>query len=82
MIGLAGNKADLAHKRKVSFNEGKRYAEENGLTFMETSAKTAMNVDDIFVAIGMHFPILVLVVMSFNLFTLFSYKIGRQMVQE
>jgi hypothetical protein len=29
------------------------YAEENGLLFMETSAKTAVNVNEIFVAIGM-----------------------------
>ena len=32
--------------------EAQAYAEENGLLFMETSAKTAMNVTDIFIAIG------------------------------
>lgn len=53
VIALAGNKADLAAKRVVEFDEAKSYAEENGLLFMETSAKTAMNVNDIFLAIGM-----------------------------
>lgn len=32
--------------------EAAAYSEENGLLFMETSAKTAMHVNDIFLAIG------------------------------
>jgi len=32
--------------------EANAYAEENSLLFMETSAKTAMNVNEIFLAIG------------------------------
>nr|XP_019709671.1 ras-related protein Rab-2A-like [Elaeis guineensis] len=32
--------------------EARTYAEENGLFFMETSAKTAINVNDIFYEIG------------------------------
>ncbi|ERN17032.1 hypothetical protein AMTR_s00044p00012740, partial [Amborella trichopoda] len=48
VMALAGNKADLEEKRKVTPEEAKSYAEENGLFFMETSAKTAINVNDIF----------------------------------
>ena len=32
--------------------EAQEYAQDNGLLFMETSAKTAMNVNEIFLAIG------------------------------
>lgn len=52
VIALAGNKADLSNKRVVEFEEAQAYADENGLLFMESSAKTAMNVNDIFLAIG------------------------------
>lgn len=52
VIALAGNKADLAGSRAVDYEEAKQYADENGLLFMETSAKTAVNVNEIFLAIG------------------------------
>ncbi|XP_012675248.2 ras-related protein Rab-5B isoform X1 [Clupea harengus] len=43
VIALAGNKADLAEKRLVEYEDAQTYAEDIGLLFMETSAKTAMN---------------------------------------
>ncbi len=46
---LIGNKADLEGRRQVSFEEGKTFAANNGLIFMETSAKTAANVELAFV---------------------------------
>ena len=45
---LIGNKCDLEDKRKVTFQEGKDFAESNGMKFMETSAKTASKVQDAF----------------------------------
>ncbi len=48
VIMLIGNKSDLDQRRQVSTEEGERFAKENGLIFMETSAKTAVNVEEAF----------------------------------
>jgi Ras-related protein Rab-2A len=49
VIMLIGNKADLDQaKRDVTYEEGARFAQENGLIFLETSAKTAQNVEAAF----------------------------------
>jgi Ras-related protein Rab-2A len=47
VIMLIGNKSDL-EKREVSYEEGETFARENGLIFLETSAKTAQNVEEAF----------------------------------
>lgn len=38
--------------RDYVFQEAQCYADDNSLLFMETSAKTSMNVNEIFMAIG------------------------------
>ena len=45
---LIGNKKDLEDKRQVTYEEGESFAKENGLMFLETSAKTAYNVVEAF----------------------------------
>lgn len=52
VIALAGNKADMESKRKVQTEEAQQYAQENDIIFLETSAKTALNVRSLFVEIG------------------------------
>ena len=42
--------------RKISTKEGKEYAEEEGLLFFETSAKTGVNVQAVFTAIANAIP--------------------------
>jgi Ras-related protein Rab-5C len=52
VIALCGNKTDLAARRQVTQEEAKKYAEEEGLMWGETSAKTGEGVAEIFSAIG------------------------------
>ena len=46
VIMLIGNKADMESRRQVSAAEGEKFASDHGLIFLETSAKTAANVED------------------------------------
>ena len=47
-IMLIGNKCDLEHRRQVSIEEGEAFAQKHGLMFLETSARTAENVEEAF----------------------------------
>lgn len=49
VIMLIGNKCDLDSRREVKKEEGEAFAREHGLIFMETSAKTAANVEEAFI---------------------------------
>ena len=49
-IFLIGNKLDLENIREVSFDEGKKYANEhNACYFNETSAKNGLNAKEVFI---------------------------------
>ena len=51
-IIIVGNKADLENERKITYEEGQKYATSKGYKFYETSAKTGNGIkeafDDIF----------------------------------
>ncbi|KAF1408571.1 Ras-related protein Rab-4B, partial [Spheniscus magellanicus] len=48
VIILCGNKKDLDADREVTFLEASRFAQENELMFLETSALTGENVEEAF----------------------------------
>ena len=47
-IILVGNKIDMENERVVSNEEGEKIADEYGLKFFECSAKTGVNIEQIF----------------------------------
>jgi len=49
---LVGNKCDLEQNRQVSYEEGKAYADQLGIKFLETSAKNSVNVESAFFAMA------------------------------
>ncbi|KAK8510836.1 hypothetical protein V6N13_097597 [Hibiscus sabdariffa] len=49
---LVGNKCDLTANRAVPYETAKAFAEEIGIPFMETSAKSATNVEEAFMAMA------------------------------
>ena len=48
VIFLIGNKCDLEAQRDVTYEEARQFAEENGLMFVESSAKTGDGVEEAF----------------------------------
>ena len=47
-IVLIGNKSVLEDKRVISYEKGKAFADSNGLTYFEVSAKNNINVYEVF----------------------------------
>ncbi|XP_076894556.1 ras-related protein RABD2c-like [Bidens hawaiensis] len=47
---LVGNKCDLTSQKVVSYETGKAFADEIGIPFLETSAKSSTNVEEAFMA--------------------------------
>eukprot|EP01128_Nolandella_sp_AFSM9_P001382 TRINITY_DN11517_c0_g1_i1.p1 TRINITY_DN11517_c0_g1~~TRINITY_DN11517_c0_g1_i1.p1 ORF type:complete len:217 (-),score=47.56 TRINITY_DN11517_c0_g1_i1:106-732(-) len=45
---LVGNKCDLEEEREVSYAEGKAFADEQGIEFIEVSAKSGTNIEAAF----------------------------------
>jgi GTPase SAR1 family protein len=52
VIMLIGNKVDLESLRQVSTREAQAWAEENQMTYVECSAKTGRNINEIFVQVA------------------------------
>ncbi|XP_061740238.1 ras-related protein Rab-37-like isoform X2 [Nerophis ophidion] len=52
VIMLLGNKSDMAAERVVKTEDGEKLAKEYGVPFMETSAKTGINVELAFLAVA------------------------------
>jgi len=48
VLTLVGNKCDRSKDRQVAYDEGHIFAQQNGLSFVETSAVTGHMVDDAF----------------------------------
>ena len=47
-ICLVGNKNDMEDKREISIEEGKKYANDNNIPFLEVSAKSGKGIIDLF----------------------------------
>ncbi|KAK5880819.1 hypothetical protein CesoFtcFv8_021689 [Champsocephalus esox] len=52
VIMLLGNKVDSSHDRMVKREEGEKLAKEFGVPFMETSARSGLNVELAFTAVA------------------------------
>ncbi|XP_074647311.1 ras-related protein Rab-37-like isoform X1 [Tubulanus polymorphus] len=52
VIMLLGNKSDMAAERVIRREDGEKLAKDHNVAFMETSAKTGMNVELAFMAIA------------------------------
>eukprot|EP00440_Ansanella_granifera_P028946 gb/GFBE01031443.1/.p1 GENE.gb/GFBE01031443.1/~~gb/GFBE01031443.1/.p1 ORF type:complete len:202 (+),score=60.77 gb/GFBE01031443.1/:1-606(+) len=56
LIALAGNKSDLEGSRAIEKEVARAYAEQMGILYMETSAKSGQNVNELFHEIAVRLP--------------------------
>ncbi|KTG33410.1 hypothetical protein cypCar_00025876, partial [Cyprinus carpio] len=58
VVAIAGNKCDLSDAREVSEKDAKDYADSIHAIFVETSAKNAININEIFIQISQRIPVI------------------------
>ncbi|XP_063182606.1 ras-related protein Rab-31 isoform X2 [Chroicocephalus ridibundus] len=56
VMAIAGNKCDLSDIREVPMKDAKEYAESIGAIVVETSAKNAVNIEELFQGISQQIP--------------------------
>mmetsp|Transcript_19220 Transcript_19220/g.44728 ORF Transcript_19220/g.44728 Transcript_19220/m.44728 type:complete len:228 (+) Transcript_19220:82-765(+) len=56
VIALAANKMDMAEQRAIPLEAAEAFAKQEGLVFLETSAKTGKNVAKLFEAVALRLP--------------------------
>ncbi|KAF6089100.1 RAB31, member RAS oncogene family [Phyllostomus discolor] len=56
VMAIAGNKCDLSDIREVPLKDAKEYAESIGAIVVETSAKNAINIEELFQGISRQIP--------------------------
>eukprot|EP01065_Artemidia_motanka_P013834 TRINITY_DN17790_c0_g3_i1.p1 TRINITY_DN17790_c0_g3~~TRINITY_DN17790_c0_g3_i1.p1 ORF type:complete len:203 (+),score=7.99 TRINITY_DN17790_c0_g3_i1:80-688(+) len=56
VVVVVGNKADAEHDRQISTKEGKEWASDHGSRFIETSAKSGENVNELFQMVSNALP--------------------------
>ncbi|XP_010636936.1 ras-related protein Rab-31 isoform X3 [Fukomys damarensis] len=56
VMAIAGNKCDLSDIREVPLKDAKDYAESIGAVVVETSAKNAVNIEELFQGISHQIP--------------------------
>ncbi|KAE8706690.1 Ras-related protein RABB1b [Hibiscus syriacus] len=52
-VMVIGNKCDLSQRRAISKEDGEKFAKENGLLLLETSARTSQNAESSGIKIGL-----------------------------
>ncbi|XP_032875715.1 ras-related protein Rab-31 [Amblyraja radiata] len=77
VVAIAGNKCDLADIREVTLKDALEYVKFIDAIFVETSAKNAMNIAELFEMISQQIPPLDPAQISSN----GAFKVGRHTVQ-